>query len=138
MCDHFVIAGGTSTTQAGAIADGIRKAMKDAGERLLHAEGEREALWIILDYGDVVAHIFNDETRRYYDLESLWSDLPQRRFKDRIRRRIRPVSARRVPKKASRKKALRKKAVARKRTVARKKTKMRKKALSRGRKRSRR
>ena len=74
VCDYFVIASGTSTTQVRAIADNIVKKLKEKGEKLWHMEGEREALWILLDFGDVVAHIFTEDTRRFYDLERLWSD----------------------------------------------------------------
>ncbi len=82
VCDYFVIASGTSTTQVRAIADHIARILKDKGERLGHMEGEREALWILLDYSDVVAHVFLEETRRFYDLERLWGDAPQERFEE--------------------------------------------------------
>jgi len=82
VCDYFVIASGKSTTQVRAITDNIVKKLREKGERVWHAEGEREALWIVLDYGDVVAHVFYEETRRFYDLERLWADSPQRQFKE--------------------------------------------------------
>ena len=82
VCDYFVIASGASTTQVRAIADNIVKKLKEHHEKLWHIEGAREALWILLDYGDVVGHVFLDETRRFYDLEHLWSDAPQERFKE--------------------------------------------------------
>jgi ribosome-associated protein len=88
IADYFVIAGGTSTTQVRAIADNIEKEMKEAKERLRHIEGEREGLWILLDFGAVVAHVFCEETRRYYDLEQLWSTAPQAHFKDTPVKRI--------------------------------------------------
>ena len=81
-CDYFVIASGTSTTQVRAIADNVLRKLKEKGEKVWHREGEREALWILLDYGDVVGHIFLDETRRFYDLERLWGDAPQTSFKE--------------------------------------------------------
>ncbi|MCX5685884.1 MAG: ribosome silencing factor [Candidatus Omnitrophica bacterium] len=83
VCDWFVIASGTSTTHTRAIADNIVKKLKEKREKLWHKEGEREASWILLDYGDVVAHIFLEETRAFYDLERLWGDAPQERFKER-------------------------------------------------------
>lgn len=92
VCDWFVIASGASSTQVRAIADNILKKLKEKGQRVWHVEGEREALWIVLDYGDVVAHIFQDQTRRFYDLERLWAEAPQRRFRDEIPRR-KPVKA---------------------------------------------
>ncbi len=82
VCDYFVIASGTSTTQVRAISDNISRKLKDKGERIWHIEGEREALWILLDYGDVVAHVFCEGTRRFYDLERLWSGAPQEKFKE--------------------------------------------------------
>jgi ribosome-associated protein len=82
VCDYFVIASGASTTQVRAIADNISRKLKEKGARLWHLEGEREALWILLDFGDVVAHIFLEETRRFYDLEHLWGDAPQARHKE--------------------------------------------------------
>ncbi len=91
VCDYFIIASGTSTTQVRAIADNIIKKLKERNERLWHTEGAREALWIVLDYGDSVAHIFLDETRRFYDLERLWGDAPQERFKESKSRRPAPA-----------------------------------------------
>lgn len=82
VCDYFIIASGTSTTHVGAIADSVEKKMKDEGQRLWHIEGAREASWILLDFSDVVAHIFLKDTRAYYGLERLWKDAPQSRFKE--------------------------------------------------------
>ena len=98
VSDYFVLASGGSTTQVRAIADNIRKQLKDGKEKLWHSEGEREALWVLLDYGDVVGHIFNAETRSFYDLERLWGDAPQERFKERIAKSPpeRPLSRRRA------------------------------------------
>lgn len=82
VCNYFIIASGASITQVNAIADNIVRKMREKGQRLWHSEGEREALWVLLDYGDVVAHVFLEETRRFYDLERLWADAPQERFKE--------------------------------------------------------
>jgi ribosome-associated protein len=82
VCDYFVIASGTSTTHVRAIADNIERRLKEKGQRVWHTEGEREALWVLLDCGDVVVHVFLDQTRRFYDLERLWADAPQTRFKE--------------------------------------------------------
>ncbi len=82
VCDWFVIASATSTTHARAIADNIVKKLVEKRQRPWHVEGEREASWILLDYGDVVAHIFLEETRAFYDLEKLWGGAPQERFKE--------------------------------------------------------
>ena len=82
VCDYFVIASGTSTTQVRAIADNIARQLKEKGERVRHMEGVREALWILIDCSDVVCHVFLEQTRRFYDLERLWADAPQTRFKE--------------------------------------------------------
>lgn len=97
VCDYFVIASGTSTTQVRAIADHIARQLREKGERIRHSEGEREGLWVLLDCGDVVSHVFLDRTRRFYDLERLWADAPQARFKEaapksRRRRAVKKVS----------------------------------------------
>ena len=84
VCDYFVIASGSSTTQVRAIADHIARKLGEKGEKLWHIEGQREALWILLDYGDVVAHVFLDETRRFYNLERLWNEAPQESFKEKV------------------------------------------------------
>jgi ribosome-associated protein len=82
VCDYFIIASGASTTQVRAISDHIRDQLREGKEKLWHIEGEREASWLLLDYGDVVAHIFLEPTRRFYDLERLWADASQSRFKE--------------------------------------------------------
>jgi ribosome-associated protein len=115
VCDWFVIASGASTTQVRAIADHISRKLKDKGERLWHMEGAREGLWVLLDYGDVVAHIFLEETRRFYDLERLWGDAPQTRYKEPPR--VKPAVRKRKP--TRRKKPVRKKKPARKKTIKR-------------------
>src|SRR5574341_833146 len=65
------------TTQVGAVSDGIGQALAMAGKRPSHIEGGAEASWVLMDYGDVVVHIFEDQTRMYYSLERLWGDAPR-------------------------------------------------------------
>lgn len=90
VCDHFVITSGASTTQVRAIADNVVKKLREKKQRLWHAEGRREALWILLDFGDVVCHVFLEEKRRFYNLERLWGDAPQSRFVEmKVRRKQR-------------------------------------------------
>ncbi len=73
--DLFVLATGTSRRQLHAISDQIDDVLqKDLGDRRLGVEGFDESRWIVLDYGSVVIHLFDDETREFYDLESLWAD----------------------------------------------------------------
>lgn len=82
ICDYFVITSGTSTTHVRAVSDHIIRQLREKGAKLRHIEGEREASWILVDFGDVVGHIFLEDTRRFYDLEKLWAKAPQTRFKE--------------------------------------------------------
>lgn len=72
--DYFVIATGTSDRQVGAIADAVDDAMRKAGHKPIGVEGYTKGHWILLDYGDVVAHVFYEEARMFYDIEGLWAD----------------------------------------------------------------
>lgn len=72
--DYFIICSGSSVIQAKAIADNIEEQLNLAGERLLHTEGYKTGEWILLDYGDCVAHIFTEESLEFYGLENLWRD----------------------------------------------------------------
>ena len=74
-CDYFVICDGSSNTQVKAIADNIIKRVKDETNVLpTHREGLQNALWICLDYFNIVIHVFYKETRDFYQIEGLWSD----------------------------------------------------------------
>jgi ribosome-associated protein len=77
LVDFFVIASGTSRRQIHAMADEIDRALTQLGDRRIGIEGYNESHWVLLDYGDLVVHLFDDETRRYYDLENLWGDAPR-------------------------------------------------------------
>lgn len=81
IADHFLICSADSDRHVRAIADHIGECLEKAKVRLHHREGYPEARWILLDYHDLIIHIFNDETRRYYDLERLWGDAPQREYR---------------------------------------------------------
>ena len=76
MSDYFVLATASSDRQAQALADAVVTALKEEGRRPLSLEGYPAAPWILVDYGDVVFHIFHDEARRFYGLERLWGDAP--------------------------------------------------------------
>jgi ribosome-associated protein len=79
--DFFVICSGNTERQAKAIHDGIYEELKNGADgRLLprRTEGDREARWVLLDYWDVVVHIFTPEAREYYRLENLWGEAPAR------------------------------------------------------------
>jgi ribosome-associated protein len=77
IADYFVICSGSNSTQVGAIADGIGHSLGIAGVHPSHVEGETEAKWLLMDYGDVVVHIFEEQTRMYYSLEKLWGEAPR-------------------------------------------------------------
>ena len=73
LADYFVIGTATSQRQARAVLDAIAERGKRAlGVRPLHVEGEPESGWVLIDFGSVVAHLFTEEMRRYYDLEGFW------------------------------------------------------------------
>jgi len=75
IADYFVICHGSSTTQVDSICDSVEDTVrKIAGERPLHIEGLDNCFWVLLDYGNVVVHIFLEEYRNFYSLESLWAD----------------------------------------------------------------
>lgn len=74
ILDYFVIGTGYSVTQLQAIMENIHKTMRAQGHRPLHCEGHQQSRWILMDFGDVVAHLFDEEARAYYDLEQLWAD----------------------------------------------------------------
>ncbi len=75
LCDAFVICHGTSRTQTEAIADHVwQEVKKKTGQNPNHMEGLENAEWILIDYFDVVVHIFQEDRRRFYNLEQLWAD----------------------------------------------------------------
>jgi len=76
IADYFVICSASNTTQVGAIADGIGHALAAEGVRTSHIEGGPEATWVLMDYSDVVVHIFDEQARSYYSLDRLWGDAP--------------------------------------------------------------
>lgn len=82
LADYFVICTATSTTQIKALADNCEKVMKELGEPPHHIEGHRGGTWVLMDFSAVVVHIFDDEARKFYDLERLWKDAEQVDLKD--------------------------------------------------------
>jgi len=84
IADQFVIASARSRLAVQALADGVREAMEGLGERPRHAEGRAEARWVCLDFGDVIVQLFQEDVRRYFDLERLWGDAPLRRIADAV------------------------------------------------------
>ena len=74
LAEYFVICTGSSNTQINALCDEVEKELTEKGEEPLHREGYRGGTWVLLDYGCVVVHVFNDEARKFYSLEHLWAD----------------------------------------------------------------
>ncbi|MBQ1388455.1 MAG: ribosome silencing factor [Clostridia bacterium] len=74
ISDYFVIATGFSSTQVRALADEVEYQLKEAGETVSHIEGHKNDSWILLDYVDVIVHVFSEEARDFYDLDKLWAD----------------------------------------------------------------
>lgn len=75
--DVFLIMTVNSTRQAKAVADHMRKQLRDVKVKALSIDGVEEGQWVLMDYGDVIVHIFHEPVRDFYDLEGLWSDAPR-------------------------------------------------------------
>ncbi len=74
-CSYYIICNGTSGRHAVAVANSVEDTVKElTGDAALHKEGFQNNLWILLDYGDILVHIFQKEAREFYSLESLWAD----------------------------------------------------------------
>ena len=81
--DYFIVCSANTATQVRAIADNIEDELLEKHEKsYLHKEGYREGEWVLLDYGDCVAHVFMTESRAFYALERLWSDAPITHYED--------------------------------------------------------
>ncbi|MBR6350541.1 MAG: ribosome silencing factor [Lachnospiraceae bacterium] len=74
IADYFIIAGGTNVRQVKALADNVEEKLAKEEVVPKHIEGYSNAGWILMDYGDVIIHIFNQEDRLFYDLERIWTD----------------------------------------------------------------
>ena len=74
FADYFIIATGGSAIQLKAMTDEVNKKMSEYGIRLGHSEGYQHAKWILLDFGDIIVHLFNKEEREFYNLERIWAD----------------------------------------------------------------
>lgn len=74
-CDHFIICHGTSNTQVGALASSVEETVKELlDEQAWQTDGYRNAQWILLDYANIMVHVFQKEYRDFYDIEGLWAD----------------------------------------------------------------
>ena len=74
IADYFVIASGTNSNQVQAIVDNVEEQLGRAGFEEKQIEGNRNSSWILMDYGDVIVHVFDEENRLFYDLERIWRD----------------------------------------------------------------
>ena len=82
-CSYFLICHGTSGTQVDALAQSVEGTVTElTGEKTWHKDGYRNAIWILLDYGDIMVHVFREESRTFYNLEGLWSDAKVTRLED--------------------------------------------------------
>ena len=77
LADYFVICNGTSSTHIKALVDEVDKLLSEAGEPPIRREGLRSDIWVLMDFGSVIVHVFTDEARKFYNLERLWSDSEQ-------------------------------------------------------------
>jgi ribosome-associated protein len=83
--DFFVITSGTNVRQVQAVADAVVDGLREQGERALRVEGYNAAEWVLIDYGDFIVHVFEDNARRFYDLERLWRDAARVELPDELR-----------------------------------------------------
>ena len=74
LADYFVICNGSSSTHIKALVDEVDKELSEAGEPPIRREGLRSDIWVLMDFGSVIVHVFTDEARKFYNLERLWSD----------------------------------------------------------------
>lgn len=74
LADYFIIAGGTNVNQVQAMADNVQEVLGRAGHMTKNVEGYNTGNWILLDFGDIIVHVFDNENRLFYDLERIWRD----------------------------------------------------------------
>jgi ribosome-associated protein len=74
-CGYFIICHGNSSTQVSSIAQSVERTVKEeTKEKAWHVEGYKNSIWVLLDFGEIVVHVFNKETRNFYNLEEMWAD----------------------------------------------------------------
>lgn len=74
-CGYFIICHGSSSTQVSSIAQSVEKTVKEeTGENVWHVEGYKNSIWVLLDFGEIVVHVFHEDAREFYNLEELWAD----------------------------------------------------------------
>ena len=77
ITDYFVLVSAASERQLGALAEEVERQLKDAARRPVRREGSKESGWVLIDYGDVVVHVFSEDQRSHYGLDRLWADAPE-------------------------------------------------------------
>ena len=99
FADYFVICSADSDTQVKAIADEIDKTLRDKGMKCWHKEGYRALSWVLLDYVDVVVHVFKKDMREFYNLEKLWGDANIIEVEDPALKKAEPVKEKKTVRK---------------------------------------
>ncbi|MBT6965634.1 MAG: ribosome silencing factor [Flavobacteriales bacterium] len=83
ICKYFVICTGTSNTQVNAIESNIKKTIsRDLGEKPFHIEGNNIGEWVLMDYSDIIVHVFQEKTRAFYNIEDFWGDAKFKNYKE--------------------------------------------------------
>lgn len=83
IADYYIICEATNTTQVDAIADSVEdRVRKDLKEKPMHMEGKANATWVLIDYYDVIVHVFYKPTREFYNIEGLWNDVPRQDYEE--------------------------------------------------------
>ena len=83
ICKYFVICTGTSNTHVNSIESNIKKTIsRDLGEKPFHIEGNNIGEWVLMDYSDIIVHVFQEKTRAFYNIEDFWGDAKFRNYKD--------------------------------------------------------
>jgi ribosome-associated protein len=107
--DYFLVCSGSNPRQIQTIADEVQDQLEKVGQRVTHIEGYQQAEWVLLDYVDFVVHIFNEQSRKYYDLERLWKSAekvrPEQLLVGKAKPAVRKKAASAVRKASPRKKA---------------------------------
>ena len=80
ITDYFVIVSGATDRQVKAIGDAVEDELRRSGAKPIRREGERDMRWLLLDFADIIVHVFHEEDRAYYELERLWKDAPSVRW----------------------------------------------------------
>ena len=119
--DYFLVCSGSNPRQIQTIADEVQDQLEKIGQRVTHIEGYQQAEWVLLDYVDFVVHIFNEQSRKYYDLERLWKSAEKVRPEQLLVGKAKPAAAAKKRAASPRKPAARKKAAPRRLATAKKK-----------------